>query len=1028
MRLDALLADLPVIIADHARLDVEIAAVTADSRKVKQGTVFVAVRGARRNGLQFAATAVQQGAVAVVHDAPAGELPAALLATGATLLQVRDARAAVGPLAAALRGHPSRQVQVIGITGTNGKTTTAVLVAQLLNAAGFKAAALGTLGIWTRGGVRPGSLTTPEAEDLQAILAQLRDEGFTHVALEVSSHALDQHRVAGIRFAAVAWTNLSRDHLDYHGSLAQYATAKAALFRNYHPGVGRAFVNGDDDAAAQPWHEGLAEAWSLGEHPASEHQVENVQCDAHGLRCVLASRGKAPLPLRCALVGRHNVENVTTAVLLCRALGVADAVLRDAVPQLQPPRGRLETVPNAFGALVLVDYAHTPDALEKVLLALRPLVRQGGKLVAVFGCGGDRDRGKRPLMGEVAARLCNLSVATSDNPRSEDPLTILGEIEVGLQRAGAKKLTAFVPSQFATLGSDAGYLVEADREHAIRRAVSVLQAGDVLVIAGKGHETTQTIAGAARPFDDAEVAARWLKKHRAAHAAVAPVAVPRGSGFAFDGLTAERATGGTLLAPGAAWTSALSTDTRNVPQGAVFVALKGDRFDGNAFLAEALQAGAAGVVCARGHGAAVAELARQRAAFILEVDDTLVALGDLARDHRLRFAPLCVGVTGSNGKTTTKELIALALSPLGEVLATTGNHNNRIGVPLTVARLLAHHRAAVVEMGMSEPGEIAELCRIALPHLGIVTSIAEAHLQGMGSLAAIAHEKAALLRALPTDGVAAIPYGEPLLEAELAAVRCRVVRFGRNARADAKLVGDLRVDGVQQRFTAEVGGERVDVALPGLGVHLCHDALGALAVAQAAGVDLRAAASALSRYQPVGQRMLPSRIGRWLVLEDCYNANPGSMRSALDTLATLPRPRVAVLGSMLELGAGERNLHAQVGAIGAATHVDHLIAVGAFAPDYARGAREAGLPASAVHAVETVEAAAALVRELAPGEATILVKGSRGARMERVVAELRARLAGIAGGSQSGTGPAGAPGSLHNTEKPNHLAPLVHTM
>jgi len=403
-----------------------------------------------------------------------------------------------------------------------------------------------------------------------------------------------------------------------------------------------------------------------------------------------------------------------------------------------------------------------------------------------------------------------------------------------------------------------------------------------------------------------------------------------------------------------------------------------------------VQAGAAGVVCEASWADAAAEAAAGTGAWVLAVDDALLALEGLSIAYRRRFDLPTVGVTGSNGKTTTKELTALALGPLGPVLATAGNFNNRIGVPLTVARLTAEHKAAVIEMGMSIPGEIRRLARMGWPQIGIVTSIGEAHLEGMGSLRAIAEEKLDLCRALPPSGVAILAFGQPDLQALAPALRCKVLWFGLDggdAHAEGPVQAVVLDDGqMGLRFVANVLGESVAVELPGLGVHLAHNALAALLAAQVAGVRLADAAAQLRRCQPVGQRMLPSRIEPWLVLEDCYNANPASTKAALRTLAGLPGPRAAVLGAMLELGPTGPELHAQVAAEAAALGIDAVIALGDCAAHYLRGATEQ-MP---VLAAESPEQAAALVAATVGPGGTVLVKGSRGARMERVIAALRA--------------------------------------
>ncbi len=987
------LASLP----DAVDAALPVGRVVSDSRQVGAGDVFVACKGARSHGIAFGSDVVRQGACAIVSD----EAVSSALQSewNVPVVLVGDARACLGPLASARLGHPSHALQVVAVTGTNGKTTTTILIAQLLTAAGFRAAAIGTTGLWTAQGVRPSALTTPEAADLQQLFAELLAEGFTHVAIEASSHALDQFRCDGTRFAAAVWTNLSHDHLDYHGTMERYAAAKSRLFTDFAVPADRCFVNADDDWAADPWNKGLAQAFSLGSHPAAEHQVGDLRCDLQGLRGVLRSQSWADLPFRAPLVGRHNAENLAAALLVARALGVDATTLQQACAVLAAPRGRLEPVPNDKGVLAVVDYAHTPDALQKILTALRPLVAPKRRLWVVFGCGGDRDPAKRPVMGRIAGELADVCIVTSDNPRSEQPQAIAEAIAAGIRPTRSVEVKR--PADLATLHSHGAFLVEIDRARAIAIATEGTQAGDVLCIAGKGHETTQIIGDLTRPFDDLAVARQAL------HGEPARAKGVESGGFYFDALLAAAATHGRVAQAGTAVTSALCTDTRALGPGALYVALRGERFDGALFIGEAIDKGACGIVCARGAAEPWAHKATAAGAWLVEVADPQTALGALARAHRGRFELPVVGVTGSNGKTTTKELTALALSPLGDVLATFGNHNNQIGVPQTLAGLGGHHAAAVVEMGMSVPGEIALLAAMAQARVGIITSIAEAHLEGLGSVQAIAEEKFALIAALPATGVAILPADEPLLRPLAQSLHCRVVWFGRS-EGQVRLVGPVRFSGLDggepvQHFTASVGGRPVAVALPGLGVHLAHNALAALAAAWVLGVDIAAAAAALQGYRPVGQRMLPARIGPWLVLEDCYNANPRSTETALDTLACLPRPRVAVLGEMRELGPTAPALHQRVGAHAAKVGIDWLVGVGSVAADYAAGASNAGLQAErAVCCADTAQAAQWLHAH-APRPATLLVKGSRGARMETALAALRQLQSGAASSTREAT-------------------------
>ncbi len=989
MKLSALIAssgiaiDVPASVADF-----DVLALTSDSRKAGAGSVFVAIDGARRRGIEFAAQVEASGAIAIVAS-EAADVPIPTLI-------VDDPRAALGALASAFHGHPSRAIEVIAVTGTNGKTTVANLVAQLLVAAGTKAAAIGTVGLVTPDGIEPAALTTPECEQLHAILADLRERGIGHVAIEASSHALDQNRLAGVRIAAAAWTNLSRDHLDYHGDETSYAAAKARLFTDLLDGR-PGFVNGDDAHCRAMIDAGLATGWSAAGDADSDHQLAGVRAGRDGVQVILHSPDRAPLELTAPLLGDYNVHNLAAAALLCRAMGLSDAAIASASRSLRAPAGRMEVVPTDIGSVVVVDYAHTPDALDKSLQVARSLVAPGGRLVVTFGCGGDRDKGKRAPMGQVAARHADLVLVTSDNPRSEDPDAIVADIAAGLLSAGAVELDRLAPSRLSALADRTGFLREPERGFAIRRCIGVLQPGDVLVIAGKGHETTQTIGGEVRAFSDVAVATGWLERHRRNGSGMRMTDPPSGpTSFAFDGPTALRECGGSLIIGGRE-TGSLSTDSRAIVDDSLFVALRGERFDGNEFVGQVIDAGAAGVVCSEGQGSAHLAAARAARAWVLETPDSLVALGDLARAHRRRFQRPVVGITGSNGKTTTKELTALCLRAAGAVMATHANHNNRIGVPLTLARLRAGQQFAVVEMGTSEPGEIAELARIAEPTIGVLTNVAEAHLLGLGTVADVAVEKCSLLRALPDDGVAIAPADEPLLADHLAALSCRVVRFGRAAQADVRLVSDIVVDGFAQRFTVDVLGTLVDVRMPGLGVHLATNAMAALATAAVLDINLRAAAAMLGRYEPVGQRMRPRSVGSLLILEDCYNANPRSCEVALETLSTLDGPRIAVFGDMLELGPSAADLHARVGRHAADLGIDLLIAHGDHAADYVRGAQSAQSTQSVQSVIQAIaaadiDAAADAVMELAgKGSATVLVKGSRGARMERVIDNLQTR-------------------------------------
>jgi len=476
--------------------DPDITLVTCDSRQVIPGALFFALPGAVRDGGTFAAEAARRGAAAVVAERPVDCAPA-------LLVEVPSARRAMALAAAAFHEHPGRDLALAGITGTNGKTTVSYLVEACARAAGLPTGVIGTITHRYPGVERPASHTTPESTEIQALLDEMRGAGARLAVLEVSSHALAQERAAGLRFAAAGFTNLTRDHLDYHGDMETYFAAKRRLFTELLAPDGVAVVNARD-----PWGARLADqlgpartVWRYGTRADDAVAMEEPALSLDGIFGVIRSP-RGTVAVHSPLVGAHNVENLLCAAGMALALGVpAEAVERGLGASHGAP-GRLERI-EGRGLTVFVDYAHTDDALGRALDALRAL--RPRRLVTVFGCGGDRDRGKRPLMGEVAGLRSELTVVTSDNPRSEDPLAIIDEVLVGLARTGRARL-----DEAAARAGAAGYLVEPDRRAAIELAVACAHEGDAVLLAGKGHETTQTTGAERRRFDDREEARRAL--------------------------------------------------------------------------------------------------------------------------------------------------------------------------------------------------------------------------------------------------------------------------------------------------------------------------------------------------------------------------------------------------------------------------------------------------------------------------------------------------------------------------------------
>jgi len=478
------LADAALARSPAAR-GLSIDGLAIDSRQVARGEAFVALHGTQSHGIVFAPGAVQRGASVVLAEAPAPDAAPASI-DGVPVVWIEHLGAHVGEIAARFHGRPSEALRIVGVTGTNGKTSCVQLLAQALDFLGHRSATIGTLGAGLHGQLREGERTTPDAVAVQRLLAQFRDAGASHVAMEVSSHALAQDRVAAVDFEVAAFTNLTRDHLDYHGSMQAYGAAKARLFA--WPGLRAAVINTDDafgaalldqlDAAVQPLRTSMAG------DAAADVAAEAIVTSSDGLSFTLRTPwGTAPV--HSALLGRFNVANLLTVAGCLGALGEPLDRIVAAMEQLQPVPGRMSRLGGQGGLpLVVVDYSHTPDALEQALAVLR--AHCAGRLLCVFGCGGERDAGKRPLMGAIAARLADASIVTDDNPRSESGDAIVAQIVAGM--------AARPP------------VIERDRARAIGRALREARTGDVLLIAGKGHETYQQDAAGKHPFDDMAVA------------------------------------------------------------------------------------------------------------------------------------------------------------------------------------------------------------------------------------------------------------------------------------------------------------------------------------------------------------------------------------------------------------------------------------------------------------------------------------------------------------------------------------------
>ncbi len=474
-------AGLPPEVAGLPVMDLEY-----DSRRVQPGALFFAFQGQRADGRAFAQEAMNRGAVAVVSELPPPE------GVNAPWIRVGHARQALALAARRLYAAPDERLVVTGITGTNGKTTVAWLVDSILKTAGKTTALIGTIQYRVGGEVRPAPNTTPESLDLQRIFSELEQRGGSHVTMEVSSHALALGRVYGLRFHTALFTNLTRDHLDFHRTMEKYFQAKQLLFEGCGAPPPRfAAVNADDPYGRRLVLAPETAKMTYGLEPGADVRASNVSATAEGLRFELLAGGRT-LKVHSPLIGLINVYNILAAGSAALTCGVGIETIVSGIEHCPAVPGRFERVDEGQPFAVIVDYAHTDDALRNAIRAARGVTT--GRVITLFGCGGDRDRTKRPLMGAAAAELSDFVVLTSDNPRSEDPLAIMNDVMVGLRRF------------------DVVYVAEPDRERAIRRALAEAQPGDLVLFAGKGHETYQILRDRTIPFDDRDVARRVLRE------------------------------------------------------------------------------------------------------------------------------------------------------------------------------------------------------------------------------------------------------------------------------------------------------------------------------------------------------------------------------------------------------------------------------------------------------------------------------------------------------------------------------------
>ena len=918
----------------------EITGIALRANEVKPGFIFAGLKGAQKDGADFVPEAIANGAVLILAEHPvSADIP---------VIVVPDLRRKVSLLASLI--YPSDTLIKLAVTGTNGKTSTVFYVQQLLNKLGTETASIGTIGIDSASFHRAGSMTTPDAVTLNKTLHELQTNGIRVVALEASSHGLDQGRLDGLSFSAGAFTNLTQDHLDYHKTMDNYLAAKTTLFSRYLNKEGLAVLNADDPAFEQLKSVSLAQGervLSYGWH-GTDLQLLRQTPTPTGQEIIFRAFDHE-YRTNLSIFGSFQVMNLFAALGLCLGAGVKIDDLIPLLPDLKAPAGRMElmgTLPN--GARVFVDYAHTPDAVERVLTSLKAHTK--GHLVCLMGCGGNRDTGKRPLMGAAAAKLADKVYVTDDNPRFENPADIRRAILAACPHA----------------------LEYDNRETAIHAAVQGLEADDVLVLAGKGHEPGQTINGITYALDD-RIEARLAILNRI----TPPIWTAEDLTLALSSRVAEH-----ISAFG------ISIDTRTLRLGDLFIALKGEKTDGHTFVKTAVEKGAS--VCLVDHLIEGIPQDKQ-----IVVSDTMDALETLAQYRRMRCSATLIGVTGSSGKTTTKEMIKICLAAQGKTHATAGNFNNQIGVPLTLATMPTDTRFAVIEMGMNHAGELMRLSNMVRPDVTIITSIGSAHREFFPTEQDVATAKSEIFDYQNRQGTAVLNRNDSFYTFLKTAAQNQgiqhIISFGESGYSDFVLnqaTPDL--GGTMVSFTADQKTYAYHLAF--IGDHFVLDSLGALAVVKAVGGDLAQAVQTIEAVQPAAGRGISFGVTldnkHITIIDDCYNANPSSMRASLNSLGLRRGGRkIAVLGDMLELGDLGPDMHAGLADLILKAGIDTVHTVGPLMQHLWQA-----LPTDkrGLSVLKVADLIPALYTHLQDGD-IVLIKASHGMNLSTLISNLKGK-------------------------------------
>lgn len=831
--------------------NIALNSIRTDSRKIEENDVFVCIKGFKFDGSKFAEKAINNGAVLLISEQPLNKNVSEII--------VSDSRKAAAAVASFFFEDPTSKFKLIGITGTNGKTTVAHLTEQILSSNGKNVGLIGTLGYKINGKVFDSALTTPDIIELNEIFFKMTQENVEYVIMEVSSHSSVLDRIYGLKFDIGVFTNLSQDHLDFHKDIDKYIIAKYKFINAVSNNNGIIFFNIDDTVGKEFYEKIKTHKFSIS-NVAGDYTFQQKNGDFSQSNFSVNKDGETK-EYKTKLFGEFNIFNLTTSIAVTSELGVKPK--QEIISKLVPVKGRLQRIENDKGIGIFIDYAHTPDALENLLSSIS--MEKKGRLFCVFGAGGNRDKTKRPVMLKASLKFADVSLITTDNPRFEDPADIIRDIICGSNPLD-------------------NYWIIQNRKKAIEAAICLAQKDDIVIIAGKGHETYQDIKGIKQDFDEIEIVSKALNSN-----------INRTSilSIPIDDLMLEKLFGFRFEVNPQPIQN-VSTDSRSIIENSLFFALKGDNFDGHNYVTKVLQI--------KGCRAIVNADFPIQHKNIIRVNDTLEAYGMLAKKYLSVFNVTKIAITGSVGKTTTKEILFNIVSEKFQTLKTLGNENNLIGLPKTIFRISPEQKYAIFELGTNHFGEIAKLADICNPDIGIITSIGASHLEFLENTDGVFREKTDLfkrnmkLNLFPGD--------------DAKFNKIKGISFGKKS-SNKYVISDI----IQIEDEVKFKVNNIDFSLQSQYSIFVENALIAIAVGIEMGFTKDEVSSGLRVQPELHHRMEIQEENCKTLLIDCYNANPDSMKAAIDFWQNYnpQKPHFAILGDMLELGTTSEYYHKEIG-------------------------------------------------------------------------------------------------------------------